>query len=395
MKLKDRISVFLRRFHMKKLMVFFGVVMLCGYVTFAVLSWQPEVRTTTKEANIQVVEMPVSIRSIEPDAYPAVVKALGEVVPLWQTTMKTQVGGQIVFLSERLQAGNIVKQGELLVQIAKSNFAMQAAEAKSRLAAAKVTLLREEREAWEAQKNWEQSGIGGKPESTLVLRKPQLKAARSDRDAAQAAVAHAETLLGYTDIRAPYDGVIMRRAINQGETLFAGDEVATLYGMETVEVGIHLDAAQWALLPDKIQDAGVRLCDPQQQSTWEAVVVRQSRHLSRDSRLRTLVLQVKRPLDKIPPLLPGTFVRAEITGREIPNLLCIPESALTKQGLVWFVDRNNRLQRQRLKPVFYGEGIVYVPMPSDMEGPMQVAVSPNSSFAGGLTIQPITNNRGQ
>lgn len=391
MKLKDRIGNFLSSSFMKRLMVFFGVAILCGSIALAILSLKPKEHTTTKDANPQVTGMPVSVRSIKPEVHPAVLKSFGEVVPLWRTTIKAQVNGQIVFLSDKLRVGSIVKRGESLVQIEKSDFEMHVDEAKNRLAAAKVVLLKEEREARQAHRNWEQSKIKGKPESPLVLRKPQLEAAQSELSAAQAALARAETLLSYTNVRAPFDGVVMRRMVSQGETLFTSGEVAVIYGMDTVEVGVHLDADQWALLPQPIGDANVRLYTPRRKSSWNASVVRESRHLNRDSRLHTLFLQVKRPLEQTPPLLPGTSVQAEITGRKVPDLLCIPEPALTKQGLVWFVDSENRLQPRRSESVFYEEGIVFIRVPSDMEQPMRVAVSPNSSFISGLMIQPIAD----
>jgi multidrug efflux pump subunit AcrA (membrane-fusion protein) len=225
------------------------------------------------------------------------------------------------------------------------------------------------------------------------MREPQLAAARSEVKAAQAALAHAETLLGYADIRAPFNGVVMKRSVNPGESLFAGDEVAVLYDANIAEISIQLDAVQWALLHESIYDTKVILTDSQQQATWEAGVVRESRHLSRDSRQRTIFLQVKQPLRRTPPLLPGTFVRAEITGRKIHGLLCIPETALTKKGIVWFVDRHNQLQPHQFEPVFYGEGMVYIRNPENTDRPVRIAMSPNSSFASGLVIQPIPSMR--
>lgn len=383
------------RSHIKKTLIFLAVTILCGGIAFYILSWKPEKNPTGEDKAFRFKGMPVSVQTIEPGAYPAIITALGESLPLWQSTIRAQVDGQIVFMSDRLQVGNLLKKGELLVQIAKSDFKMQVAEARSRLAGAELTLLKEKREAWEARRNWEQSGIKGNPKSPLVLRTPQIKAAQSEVAAAKAALIHAETLLRYTDIRAPYDGVIMQRIVNPGEMLFAGDEIARLYGMETVEVGVHLNTNQWPLLPESLYETNVTLREPQQQTTWNARVIRESLHLNRESRLRTLFLQVKHPLDQTPPLLPGTFVRAEITGKKIPGLLCIPEPALTRQGIVWFVDSENRLQARQLEPVFYGEGVVYVPAPSDMTSPMRVAVSPNSSFTTGLLIQPITDKGGQ
>ena len=393
MSVKDAIKGFLTSSSMKKFMLFLATVIVCAFILVITLWSEPEDRAKTKNASAQAAGMPVSVRSIEVNSHPATVTALGEVVPLWQTTIKAQVNGQIVFLSRRLQAGNIFKQGELLVKIEKSSFEMQVALARSSLARAEANMLMEDREAREAQKNWKRSGIEGDPESPLVLREPQLTVARSEISAAQAELAHAETLLGYTEIRAPYDSIVVQRVVNPGETLFAGEEVATLYSMETAEVSVYLSAAQWNLISAAIDETQVTLTDAQQQATWKARIVRESRRLSRDSRMRTVFLEVEQPLRQASPLLPGTFVRAEIKGTEVPDLLCIPEAALTKQGIVWFVDSENRLSAWRAEPMFYGSGVVYVRAPEAVEQSVRVAISPNTSFVSGLAIQPVEDSK--
>ena len=379
---------------MKKIMTFLSVLIICGAVTLGVLALKPVHRTAAKNIKAETTGMPVSVRSIKLEAYKAVVRSFGEVVPLWRTTMKAQVDGAITFLSRKLRVGEIVKRGELLVRLEKSALAMQIAEARNRMNAARVALLKEEQEAGQARRNWSQSMIQGRPESPLVLRIPQLTAAQSELAAAQAELTRAETLFSYTDVRAPFDGVIMRCMVGRGETLFIGEAIAEIYGLEAVEVGVQLDAAQWALLPDQIDQAVVRLNDPHGNLSWEAAAVRKSLHIDRDSRLRTLFLQVRRPLEQTPPLLPGAFVQAEVTGREIPGLICIPEPALTKEGIVWFVDPNNRLQPRRMEPLFYGEGTVFIHAPVDIEEPVRAAVSPNSSFIRGLLVQPIADSEG-
>lgn len=390
MKIKDKLKIFNTRFHLKRAVVFMGAAILCGFAIYVVLSLQPERKATAKDVNSKVAGMPVSVRSVKPEAHSAVVKSFGEVVPLQQTTIKAQVDGPILFLSDKLRVGNMVKKGELLVQIEKSDLKMQVAEAKNRLAGAKVNLLKEEREAGQAHRDWEQANIKGKPESPLVLYKPQVQAAQSELDAAKAVLVRAETLLKYTDVRAPFNGVIMQSMVTQGEALLVGEEIAVIYGMDRMEVGVQLDADQWALLPEPIGNASVRLYDPNGKSSWRADVVRESRHLNRDSRLRTIFLQVKRPLEQTPSLLPGTFVKVEITGRNISDLLSIPESSLTKEGLVWLVDSENRLRSRRLEPVFYGEGSVFMRTPFDMAQPIRVALSPNSGFITGLKVKPMT-----
>jgi RND family efflux transporter MFP subunit len=382
------------RLKYRRWIVFLTVTALCTAVTVVVMVAKPTPGTTAIERHDTLEGMPVSVQWATPAPRPAMVTALGEVVPVWQSTVKARVEGPVLYISPRLEAGNWVKAGELLVRIDKSNFQMQVSNAQSHLAQAKIEQLRERQEAREARMNWKRSGITGEPATALVLRQPQLEAAHSAVEAGQAALAFAETQLGYTQVLAPYDGVIMDRAVNPGETLFVGDDVFTIFGMQTVEVSVHLDVDQWDLLGEMNRKTPVRLVSLQQETAWQAHVVRDSRYLDRESRLRTLYLRVDRPLSQTPPLLPGSFVRAEITGRNIPDLVCIPETALTKKGRVWLVDEDDRLQSQSAQPVFYGAGVVYIRHPYPSLQPLRVAVTPNTSFANGLLVQAMDEKRG-
>jgi RND family efflux transporter MFP subunit len=219
-----------------------------------------------------------------------------------------------------------------------------------------------------------------------VLRTPYLEAARAELAAAQSVLENARVELGHTEIKAPYDGVIMERFVNPDETVFAGDEVAVLYSLSAVEVGAPLDADQWASLSSPVAATKAVLTDPRQKATWEAAVARETRHLDQTTRLRTLYLEVNDPLNQNPPLLPGTFVHVELTGKEISGLLCIPETAFTKEGIVWLVDNRDRLAAHETEPRFYGEGVVYIQNPVPEEKTLRVAVSPNSSYIHGLPV---------
>ena len=384
--------------------IFIVTALLCSAGAFIFLESKPADGRLHQDADPRLLGMPVTVQNVSGAAYPARVTALGEATPLWQSTIKARVDGPIVYLNPRLQPGNQVKKGELLVKIEEIAYEAQVSQDKNRVALAKIDLLKEEREAKEAQRNWDRSGLKGSPASGLVLRKPQLNSARTGLDAARKALALSRTRLSYTKICAPFDGVILERHVNPGETLLTGDSVFTLYGIETTEVSIQVSAAQLALLglnlsgekeenenglPGLEKKVAVRLVSTQQNAAWQAQVIRKGQCLNSGSRLQTLFLQVAQPMSQTPPLLPGTFVRAELTGRKVAGLLCLPETALTKQGIVWFVDDKNRLKPVHAKPVFYGSGVVYIH--SDEHGSqnaLRVAVYPNASFAGGLLVQP-------
>ena len=373
---------------LKKLIVFAVIGLLGAGAVSVVINSAPQREIAKEDNDERIKRMPVSVRVIKPKSYPAKISTLGEVRPRYRSTIKAQVDGRISFLSDKLQVGTIVRAGDRLIGIEKSPYLVHVAESQNRLQSARLDVLKEEKEAHDAKKNWKRSGIR-RPSSPLVFRTPHLEAARANLNAATSALENARFQLGHTEIKAPYDGVVLKRFVNPGETLFAGDEVATLYGLEAVEVGISLDVTQWASLSTPIENTAAWLIDPRQKAAWEAVVVRKSMHFDQETRLRVLYLEVMDPLSQKPPLLPGTFVRAELTGKELADLLCIPEAAQTKEGLVWLVDKENRLMAHHTEPLFYGEGVVYIQNPEPKEKTMRVAVSPNASFTNGLLVQPI------
>ncbi len=370
-----------------------GTVAVCLTVIMALSFLEPvdRVQETLIEDS---VGMPVSVVTVEARTHAAKVAALGEVMPVWESTVRAQVNGRIEFISETLHTGALVKEGEVLVRLERSAYEAQAADARSRLASAETELLQEELLGQEAQENWARSGMGGQPDSPLTLRTPQFKVAQSAVDAAKTALDYAERQLSWTEIRAPFDGVVISRSVDLGESLFAGDVVGSFYGLDAVEVGIQLDNTEWNLLPQPLIGSEARLREPQQDSEWGASVIRDSQQMNRHSRLRTLFLRVDNPLQQDPPLLPGMFVRTELSGREITGLIRLPESALTKAGKVWFVDADNRLVSIRTEPLFRGDGTVYIEISAGIADKLRVAVSPDSSFVSGLQVRPIEDGKG-
>ena len=127
MNLKNIVNGFWARSHMRRLMIFGGVATFCGLVILVTLTMPPADSEAILGTDPPVTGMPVTTRRFEPDGHAAVIRLLGEVVPLWQTEITAQIDGRIVFLSKRLQVGNIVRKGELLVQIAKRDFEARAA----------------------------------------------------------------------------------------------------------------------------------------------------------------------------------------------------------------------------------------------------------------------------
>ena len=331
---------------------------------------------------------PVTVKPVVPRSYTTTVDAAGEVSPQWETNLKSPIEGLVLAVSADLKPGCRVHRNQVLVTLEASAYDARVAQAEARLAAAEVHLLTQTREAREARLNWQRSGLPGKPASPLALRQPQLDAAVKEVAAARSTLERARQELRYTRIRAPFDGIIGIRHVNPGEMLFPGDPVATIIGTDQVVIALPLDAAQWARLTRAWQGAPVTVHDPLQDARWPATIVRSGGRLDNTSRLRTLYLEVERPLDRTPPLLPGTFVQVSLPGEKRSDLLCLPESAVTRKGDVWYVDAGNRLQRFAAGPLFRRHGSVYVRAPESAKDGLHIVLTPTVNVIAGTRVQP-------
>ncbi len=331
---------------------------------------------------------PVTVKPVVPRSYAATIDAAGEALPQWETNLKSPIEGLVLSVSADLKPGCRVHKNQILVTLESSAYDARVAQAEARLAAAKVQLLTQTREAREARLSWQRSGLPGKPASPLVLRQPQLDAAAKELAAARSTLARARQELRYTRIRAPFDGIVGVSHVDPGEMLLPGDAVATIIGTDRVVIALPLDAVQWARLPRRWQGAPATVHDPLQDARWPATIVRRGGRLDGTSRLRTLYLEVERPFDRTPPLLPGTFVQVNLPGEQLPDLLCLPESALTRKGDVWYVDAGNRLQRFAAGPVFRRDGSVYVRAPESAMDGLHVVLSPTLNAIAGTRVQP-------
>ena len=85
--------------------------------------------------------------------------------------------------------------------------------------------------------------------------------------------------------------------------------------------------------------------------TWEALVTRTSGVFDPQSRVLYLVAEVLDPYDTAGtgqiPLLMGTFVSAEISGRPGGELFKIPRHSMPRGSTIWLVDEESRIHPRR------------------------------------------------
>jgi RND family efflux transporter MFP subunit len=330
----------------------------------------------------------VSVMTVSPASYQASITAFGEVEATYAVDMAAEISGRITRLGDQFKTGQLIKSGTLLAKINDAQYQQAYLSAQKSLADAQVTLLEEQQTRDQAVNEWNRSGLSGEPSSQLVLNEPQLKAAEIDVAQAKAGLKKAQYDLDNTHITAPFDALVVERRVSPGSYLNVGSEVGTLYSSKDIEIRVLLAENQWALLPGANEFSlgnTVSLTSASNaEQHWQGQVLRMEQHIESDTRQRALILTVDNPLQQ--GLYPGTFVKADIQGKNTANVLRLPASTLSQQGEIWYVDDQDLLQKFAATPLFDQQDGIIVKAPVGLNT-LRIIIRPLESYKPELKVE--------
>ncbi len=354
---------------------FIGLSSIVGAIAIVVLL------TITREAppkNQEVVKhIRVSVLEVTPQKVDDIVIGHGQVNARWETTLSSEVEGRVIKVSDALLSGMKFNKGDVLAVIDSTTYQANLDSAKAALHTAKRVLKEEQQRSNIASENWKTSGFEGKP-SELVLRAPQLREARANIVSASSAVKKASYDLEQTTIVAPYDGVVLERTINPGDILQVGAQIAKIYDRRVYDVAVPLNVKEIARLHGDVVGSSVTLKSQSGYDTWEGKVSRMGQAIDRTNRWQEVIVEVSGQ----DTLLPGAFVTAELSGKNYDDLLALPEHFVGQDGLIWFVDQQERLQRFSANILFRKDGAVYLIPPLDLHTPVRITPARDVYLAG-------------
>lgn len=152
------------------------------------------------------------------------VTATGTIEPVTEVQVGTQVSGII----DRIYVdyNSVVRKGQLIAEMDKVTL-------QSELASAQALYNGDKAEYEYQQKNYERSkGLHDKAlvsDTDYELALYNYEKAKSAYQSSKAALAKAERNLSYATITSPIDGVVIDRAVEEGQTVAAGFETPTLF----------------------------------------------------------------------------------------------------------------------------------------------------------------------
>jgi len=295
---------------------------------------------------------------------PRTLAAVGSLQSPETTTVASEISGRAVAID--IPEGRYVKEGHLLARLddAEATATLSIARARLRNAEARLSRLRSLRDSKVSSEQAHDDAL-------------------AEFDAAQGAVDEAETRLLKTRIRAPFDGILGLRQVNQGQYLEGGTPVVEITKVDPLELEFGLPQRYAAELEVGQTVLGtVGRCGRRFEARVDAIDPRV------DPGTRAVRLQALVP-NRDGELQPGMAVRVRLVVGAIPDAVVVPQEAIVRQGtkhLVYVLDDEDRAHQREVKlGSFFVDG---VQVPAGIDAGDRVVVAGHQKLRPGAATRP-------
>ena len=351
----------------------------------------------------RIVPKPLAplVEVIKPEIvdHPTTINAMGNVIAAQSVNLTPRISGMVSWVSPNFIEGGLLEQGDVMVELDPTDYKLAVIQSQNDLAKAKYNLKLEQGQQVIVRREYELLGseLNGQ-ERELVLRKPHLDAAKAALAAAEANLRQAELNLERTRPVAPFNAIIVSRNANVGAWMSAfstGTPLAKLVGIDTfwINVSIPVDKINWLRIPG-INSKDGSLARISYEAAWGkevyrvGTVKRLQAEIEPEGRMAKLIVEVGDPLCQstqnkgLPPLMLGTYVRVEIEGLTLKEVVKLPETTLHDDHQLWLMTDQNSLAIQAVKPQWVEQGFVYLDKNQLPEGGRVVTSELSAPFPG-------------
>jgi len=294
----------------------------------------------------------ISVESLVAIDHQVEITSFGELIPLESTELSAQVSGEVLSWNKNFVAGGVVKRDDVLFTIQADTYEAAVLQAEAQIFLAQATLIEElarQQVAKREARNLPESQV-----SDLYLRKPQVISAQAQLKSAEASLRIANTNLAKTQVRAPYDALVISRNVGTGQFVSVGTKVAHINNIETAEIIIPIAGFDSDFLLDSLQNITASISTQGRTKTVrEGMVHRNIGVVDQNTRMQHLVVRVEDPYgieNNLPSIKFGTFVEVKFAGKELKNVFKLPQSLVNKRK-VWLVDNDNLLESHDVEVV--------------------------------------------
>jgi RND family efflux transporter MFP subunit len=376
------------------------ILVLAGGIAYSIVTTAPQPERHPKPRQPRLVE------TVDIDLTKQIltIEAWGQVQPVHQIILRSQVNGKIIAVDPELVPGGRFSKGETILRLDPMDYVLAVRQRQADLAKARVALVLEEGNQTVAKQEFDLLGETiNEQEKALVLRLPQLSAMKADVDAATAALQSAKLALSRTVIKAPFDVTVIRHHVDLGTYVTTTSDLVTLAGTKEywVEIAVPIAHLRWITIPRTPDEPGstVKLS---QENVWgkerfrTGRVVRLLTDLEPEGRMARLLVAIQDPLNlheqntQLPRVLLGSYLRAEIQGQELDRLAKVDRRWVHDKDTVWLMNKDNVLEIRPVTIAYRGQHEVFIS--EGLETGDRLVVTDISAPTEGMPLRLVNNS---
>ena len=268
------------------------------------------------------------------------VTATGTIEPVTSVTVGTQVSGIVSRIY--VDYNSVVKKGQVIAELDKTNLTSELNTAKANLASAQSS-LNYETDNYKRYKTLYSKGLvsADEYESAKLSYDKALQTVVSQKEQ----LTKAQTNLGYATITSPIDGVVLSKAVEEGQTVAASFNTPELFSiakdLKDMRVIADIDEADIGVVKE---GENVKFTvDAFPNDTFEGVVTQVRQEATTTNNVVTYEVVISAPNADL-KLKPGLTANVTIFTAEKNNVLSVPSKALRYTPTVETIGKKYKIQ---------------------------------------------------
>ena len=252
------------------------------------------------------------------------ITATGTIEPVTSVTVGTQVSGIVSKLY--VDYNSVVKKGQVIAELDKTNLTSELNRAKADLSSAESTLAYETANFKRYQTLFDKGLVSANDyESAKLSYEKARQTAASSRENVQ----KAQTNLGYATITSPIDGVVLSKAVEEGQTVAASFNTPELFNIaqDLTDMRVIADIDEADIGGVKEGQRVTFTVDAFPDDKFEGLVTQVRQEATTTSNVVTYEVVISAP-NKDLKLKPGLTANVTIYTLEKNGVLAVPAKAL-------------------------------------------------------------------
>lgn len=328
----------------KKIYIAIGVLVVAAVAAHFLMGDKKDAGVTYDTSEVKKMSITTSVT------------ATGTIEPVTSVTVGTQVSGIVAHLY--VDYNSVVKKGQVIAELDKTNLLSELASAKANLASQKSNMAYQKANYDRLSTLYSKGLISANDFEQARLTYEQ---AQQQVQTSMQSVKKAETNLSYATITSPIDGIVLSKAVEEGQTVAASFNTPELFtiaqDLTNMQVIADIDEADIGGVKE-----GERVnftVDAYPDETFQGRVTQVRQVATTQSNVVTYQVVISAPNADL-KLKPGLTANVTIFTKEINDVLAVPSKALKFTPNEKFLTKDQTIQDcQGHSKVWIMEGNVF------------------------------------